>query len=235
MPRLRKVNHLCSSNLSVNCEYFTKKRNGNPTAVPLFGAVAGLWSAPDPLRGKGRYTRGWKPQVSTLLCAARRQCTFRSLLKRRLYIIGIGEEKTLEISTQYNIIKKLKFQCLARLCSQGVLFFALRHRRGRKNNVQNQVRLPAGVPAADLCGRSVLPICILRTHRRAHAYLRRGTTGDFGRICWIMSENSGNWQSAQRLHALFGNFVQNHGAKIEILAGSLREKEYNILCKRLSH
>ena len=24
----------------------------------------------------------------------------------------------------------------------------------------------------------------------AHAYLRRGITGDFGRICWIMSENS---------------------------------------------
>ena len=23
------------------------KRNGNPTAVPLFGAVAALWSAPD--------------------------------------------------------------------------------------------------------------------------------------------------------------------------------------------
>ena len=43
------------------------------------------------------------------------------------------------------------------------------------------------------------------------------------------------WQSAQRLDTLFGNFVQNHGVKIEILAGSLREKEYNILCKRLSH
>ena len=37
-------------------------------------------------------------------------------------IIGIGEEKTLEISTQYDIIEKLKFQCLASLCSQGVLF-----------------------------------------------------------------------------------------------------------------
>ena len=73
-------------------------------------------------------------------------------------------------------------------------FFALRHRRGRKNSVQNQVRrvrLSAGVPAVDLCGRSVLPICILRTHGRAHAYLRRGTTGDFGRICWIMPENRG--------------------------------------------
>lgn len=71
-------------------------------------------------------------------------------------------------------------------------FFALRHRRGRKNNVQNQVRrirLPAGVPAADLCGQSVLPICILRTHGRTHAYLRRRITGDFGRICWIMSGN----------------------------------------------
>ena len=48
-----------------------------------------------------------------------------------------------------------------------------------------------GVSAADLCGQSVLPICILRTHGRAHAYLRRGTTGDFGRIGWIMSENRG--------------------------------------------
>lgn len=38
------------------------------------------------------------------------------------YIIGIGEEKTLEISAQYDIIEKLKFQCLASLCSQGVLF-----------------------------------------------------------------------------------------------------------------
>ena len=73
-------------------------------------------------------------------------------------------------------------------------FFALRHRQGRKNNVQNQVRrirLPAGVSAADLCGRSVLPICILRMHGRAHAYLRRGITGEFGRICWIMSGNRG--------------------------------------------
>ena len=40
---------------------------------------------------------------------ARRQRTFRSLLKRRQYIIGIGEEKTLEISVQYDIMKKLKF------------------------------------------------------------------------------------------------------------------------------
>ena len=39
-------------------------------------------------------------------------------------LIGIDEEKTLEISVQYDIMKKLKFQCLARLCSQGVLFLS---------------------------------------------------------------------------------------------------------------
>ena len=105
------------------------------------------------------------------------------------YIIGIGEEKTLEISAQYDIIEKVEISMPCKLMLARRSFFALRHRRGRKNNVQNQVRLPAGVPAADLCGRSVLPICILRTHGRAHAYLRRGTTGDFGRICWIMSGN----------------------------------------------
>ena len=32
------------------------------------------------------------------------------------------KKKTLEISAQYDITKKLKFQCLASLCSQGVLF-----------------------------------------------------------------------------------------------------------------
>ena len=127
-------------------------------------------------------------------CApARRQRTFRSLLKRRLYIIGIGEEKTLEISTQYDIMEKIEISMPCKLMLARRSFFALRHRRGRKNSVQNQVRrvrLSAGVSAADFRGRSVLPICVLRTHGRAHAYLRRGITGDFGRICWIMSENS---------------------------------------------
>ena len=100
-------------------------------------------------------------------CApARRQRTFRSLLKRRLYIIGIGEEKTLEISTQYDIMEKIEISMPCKLMLARRSFFALRHRRGRKNSVQNQVRrvrLSAGVSAAELCGRSVLPFCISRT------------------------------------------------------------------------
>ncbi len=46
------------------------KHSGNPTAVLLFEAVAGLWFSPDYLR-KGVKIRGWKPQVSTLLCPCR--------------------------------------------------------------------------------------------------------------------------------------------------------------------
>ena len=133
-------------------------------------------------------------------------------------------------------MKKLKFQCLASLCSQGVLF-CLAAQTGQKNNVQNQVRrirLPAGVPATDLCGRSVLPICILRMHGRARISSQRDNRR-FRKDLLDNVRKQRNWQSAQRLDALFGNFVQNHGVKIEILAGSLREKEYNILCKRLSH
>lgn len=39
----------------------------------------------------------------------------------------------------------------------------------------------------------VSPFCRFVFYGRmgAHAYLRRGTTGDFGRIGWIMSENRG--------------------------------------------
>ena len=67
---------------------------------------------------------------------ARRQRTFRSLLKRRLYIIGIGEEKTLEISTQYDIIEKIEISMPCKLMLARRSFFSLRHRRGRKNSVQ---------------------------------------------------------------------------------------------------
>ena len=82
------------------------------------------------------------------------------------YIIGIGEEKTLEISTQYDIMEKAEISMSCKLMLTRRSFFALRHRRGRKNSVQNQVRrvrLSAGVSAAELCGRSVLPFCISRT------------------------------------------------------------------------
>ena len=36
-PRLRRVARMCSSNLSVNCEYVAETNaEGNPTAVPYF-------------------------------------------------------------------------------------------------------------------------------------------------------------------------------------------------------
>ena len=128
--------------------------------------------------------------MSTLLCA-RAALAHISFASQAATIYNRNRRrKTLEISTQYDIMEKIEISMPCKLMLARRSFFALRHRRGRKNNVQNQVRrvrLPAGVSAADLCGRSVLPICILRTHGRAHAYLRRETTGDFGRICWIMS------------------------------------------------
>ena len=92
---------------------------------------------------------------------------------------------------QHDIIEKAEISMPCKLMLARRSFFALRHRRGRKNNVQNQVRLPAGVPAADLYYRFVLPFCISRTRGRAHAYLRREGTDNFGRICWIMSGNRG--------------------------------------------
>ena len=68
MPRLRRVTHMCSSKVT---ELRIGKRKGRTSigpslrtekssAVLLFEAVAGLWSAPDYLR-KGVKIRGWKP------------------------------------------------------------------------------------------------------------------------------------------------------------------------------
>ena len=45
VPRLLRLSVLCSSMLSGTANISRNKRNGNPTAVPLLGAVAGLWSA----------------------------------------------------------------------------------------------------------------------------------------------------------------------------------------------
>ena len=75
MPRLRRVNHQCSRTLS---DTANMSRHGStlcsPTIEkllcrsPIFEAVTCRQSAPDP-QGKGEKIRGWKPQVSTLLCA----------------------------------------------------------------------------------------------------------------------------------------------------------------------
>ena len=127
--------------------------------------------------------------MSTLLCAHAASAHI-SFASQAATIYNRNRRRKKHLKFPHNIIEKTGISMPCKLMLARRSFFALRHRRGRKNNVQHQVRrvrLPAGVSAADLCGRSVLPICILRTHGRAHAYLRRETTGDFGRICWIMS------------------------------------------------
>ena len=130
--------------------------------------------------------------MSTLLCAHAASAHI-SFASQAATIYNRNRRRKKHLKFPHNIIEKTGISMPCKLMLARRSFFALRHRRGRKNSVQNQVRrvrLSAGVSAADFRGRSVLPICVLRTHGRAHAYLRRGITGDFGRICWIMSENS---------------------------------------------
>ena len=107
---------------------------------PFFGAVAALWFSPDYLtrerqefkeeghsfnprtaREKGLAAYGQTASVYPLVRPRGVSAHFVRFSSGD-YIIGIGEEKTLEISVQYDIMEKLKFQCLASLCSQGVLF-----------------------------------------------------------------------------------------------------------------
>ena len=71
---LHRVAGMCSSTLSDTANRLRKTRKSNPTAVLLFGAVAGLWSASGYPREKGRFTRGWKTAGCLPSCApARRQ------------------------------------------------------------------------------------------------------------------------------------------------------------------
>ena len=68
MPRLRRVAGLCSSNLSDAAN--TLRRHGRKILCrsPASAAVTCQQLRQGP-QGKGRFTRGWKPQVSALLCA----------------------------------------------------------------------------------------------------------------------------------------------------------------------
>ena len=71
----------------------------NPLPFPYFEAVTCRQSAPDYPRERGDSQEGGNRRCLPSCAPARRQRTFRSLLKRRLYIIGIiigiGEEKTM--------------------------------------------------------------------------------------------------------------------------------------------
>ena len=71
MLRLRRVAGLCSSNVSDPANRLRKIRKKKSSAVPLFrsGHMSAICARLS--KGKGRFTRGWKPQVSTLLCPRR--------------------------------------------------------------------------------------------------------------------------------------------------------------------
>ena len=71
MSRLRRVAGLCSSNVSDPANRLQKIRKKKSSAVPLFrsGHMSAICARLS--KGKGRFTRGWKPQVSTLLCPRR--------------------------------------------------------------------------------------------------------------------------------------------------------------------
>ena len=62
---------MCSRTLSDAANRLRKTRKKKSSAVPLFrsGHMSAICARPS--KGKGRFTRGWKPQVSTLLCPRR--------------------------------------------------------------------------------------------------------------------------------------------------------------------
>ena len=77
MPRLLEVADLCSSTLS---DTANMSRHGSTLCSPtvekllcrsLFSQRSHVGNLRQTLKGKGRFTRGWKPQVSTLLCPRR--------------------------------------------------------------------------------------------------------------------------------------------------------------------
>ena len=75
MPRLRRVNRLCSRTVSDTVNMWIHERakrvlrKKKSSAVPLFrsGRMSAICARLS--KGKGRFTRGRKPQVSVLLCA----------------------------------------------------------------------------------------------------------------------------------------------------------------------
>ena len=90
MSRLLEVADLCSSNVSDPANRLLKRTDSEgsssaaekkSSAVPLFrsGHMSAICARPS--KGKGRFTRGWKPQVSTLLCARAASAQIPSLRK----------------------------------------------------------------------------------------------------------------------------------------------------------
>ena len=65
---LRRVARMCSSNVSDPANRLRKTRKKKSSAVLLFEAVAGLWSAPDYPGARQEFKEEGKPQVSLPFC-----------------------------------------------------------------------------------------------------------------------------------------------------------------------
>ena len=85
MSRLRRVNYMCSSTVSDPANRLLKRTDSEgsssvaekkSSAVPLFEAVTGLWSAPDSLRERGDSQEGGNRRCLPSCAPARRQRTF---------------------------------------------------------------------------------------------------------------------------------------------------------------
>ena len=89
MSRLRRPSDMCSSNVSDPANRLRKTRKKKSSAVPLFrsGCMSAICARLS--KGKGRFTRGRKPQVSVLLCARAASAQFPSLRKRLNAILAL--------------------------------------------------------------------------------------------------------------------------------------------------
>ena len=101
MSRLRRPSDMCSSNVSDPANRSRKTRKKKSSAVPLFhsGHMSAICARLS--KGKGRFTRGRKPQVSVLLCARAASAQFRSLFKRHSPVRERSENHRVETAGVY--------------------------------------------------------------------------------------------------------------------------------------
>ena len=106
VSRLRRVNRLCSRTVSDTANKSRKTRKKKSSAVPIFrsGHMSAICARLS--KGKGRFTRGWKPQVSTLLCARAASAQFRSLLKRHSHVRERSENQRVETAGVYPLARR---------------------------------------------------------------------------------------------------------------------------------
>ena len=106
MPRLRRPSDMCSSNVSDPANRLRKIRKKKSSAVPLFrsGHMSAICARLS--KGKGRFTRGRKPQVSVLLCARAASAQFRSLLKRHSPVRERSENHRVETAGVYPLARR---------------------------------------------------------------------------------------------------------------------------------